>query len=148
MPTNIQVIFYSLHGHVYQLAEAIAEGARQVPDSNVELFQVAETLSADVIANMGGTDTRKAFQHVPIAQIDHLRISRNRKVAADIANFTIRHDHNAVRDECFRFTIKHARRFQRNRLIRRAHGQDRQTGTNDECAKRNGEPELFHAGDI
>ena len=73
MPTNIQVIFYSLHGHVYQLAEAIAEGARQVPDSNVELFQVAETLSADVIANMGGTDTRKAFQHVPIAQIDHLR---------------------------------------------------------------------------
>ena len=31
MSVKVQVIFYSVYGHVWKLAEAIAEGARQVP---------------------------------------------------------------------------------------------------------------------
>ena len=72
MPTNVQIIFYSLHGHVYRMAEAVAEGARSVPDTKVELFQVRETLPDEVIAKMGATETRKKFAHVPIAQTDRL----------------------------------------------------------------------------
>ena len=28
---KLQIIFYSMYGHIHQLAEAVAEGARQVP---------------------------------------------------------------------------------------------------------------------
>ena len=35
MGARVQVIFYSTYGHVYRLAEAVAEGARAVAGSNV-----------------------------------------------------------------------------------------------------------------
>ena len=41
MNTRVKVIFYSLYGHVWQLAEAIAAGAREVPGTEVEVLQVA-----------------------------------------------------------------------------------------------------------
>ena len=72
MPVNIQVIFYSMYGHVYRLAEAIAEGARQAGDTDVKLFQVRETLSEEVLAKMGATEAKKAFAHVPQASVDQL----------------------------------------------------------------------------
>lgn len=67
MSVKIKVIFHSLYGHVYKLAEAIASGAREVPGVEVELLQVAETLPDDVLKKMGAFDAKKAFAHVPIA---------------------------------------------------------------------------------
>ena len=67
MPVKVQVIFYSMYGHVWKMAEAVAEGARQVPDAQVELLQVAETLPNEVLAKMGAVDAKKAFAHVPVA---------------------------------------------------------------------------------
>ena len=67
MPANIQIIFYSTYGHVFRLAEAIAEGARSIPDTDVQVFQVPETLPPDVIAKMGATEAKKAFAHIPTA---------------------------------------------------------------------------------
>lgn len=67
MAVKVQVIFYSMYGHVWKMAEAVAEGARQVPGAQVELYQVAETLPADVLAKMGATDAKKAFAHIPLA---------------------------------------------------------------------------------
>jgi len=72
MPVKVQIVFYSLYGHVYRMAEAVAEGARQVPGAQVELLQVAETLPADVIAKMGATDAKRAFAHVPTADPKNL----------------------------------------------------------------------------
>jgi NAD(P)H dehydrogenase (quinone) len=66
MPAKIQVIFYSMYGHVWRLAEAIAAGAREV-GGDVQVLQVAETLPAEVLAKMGATEARKAFAHIPIA---------------------------------------------------------------------------------
>ena len=34
---KVQVVFYSLYGHIHKLAEAIAEGARGVPGAEVSL---------------------------------------------------------------------------------------------------------------
>jgi NAD(P)H dehydrogenase (quinone) len=68
MSTKIKVIFHSLYGHVYQLAEALAEGARSVPGTEVDLLQVAETLPDEVIAKMGATEAKKAFAHIPVAK--------------------------------------------------------------------------------
>jgi NAD(P)H dehydrogenase (quinone) len=73
MATKVQVIFYSMYGHLWKMADAVAEGARQVPGAQVELFQIAETLPADVLAKMGATDAKKAFAHIPIA--DPLRLA-------------------------------------------------------------------------
>jgi NAD(P)H dehydrogenase (quinone) len=67
MSAKVQVIFYSTYGHVYRLAEAVAEGARAVAGSDVQVLQVAETLPADVLEKMGATEARKAFAHVPVA---------------------------------------------------------------------------------
>ena len=36
MPTKVQIVFYSTYGHVHRLAEAVAEGARSVPDTEVD----------------------------------------------------------------------------------------------------------------
>ena len=66
MSTKVQVIFYSLYGHIYQMAEAVAAGAREA-GAEVELLQVQETLPDEIIAKMGATEAKKAFEHVPIA---------------------------------------------------------------------------------
>ena len=67
MPAKVQVIFHSLYGHVHQLAEAIAEGARQVPGVDAQVLQVAETMPAEVIEKMGATAAKKTFAHIPLA---------------------------------------------------------------------------------
>ncbi|HEY9249465.1 MAG TPA: NAD(P)H:quinone oxidoreductase [Rariglobus sp.] len=68
MSTKIKVIFHSLYGHVYQLAEALAEGARSVPGAEVEILQVAETLPDEVLVKMGALEAKKAFAHIPVAK--------------------------------------------------------------------------------
>lgn len=72
MDVRIMVVFYSTYGHVYRMAEAIAEGARKVPGAEVVIRQVPETLSDEVLAKMGATEARKAFAHVPVAEVDEL----------------------------------------------------------------------------
>ncbi|MFO0801257.1 MAG: NAD(P)H:quinone oxidoreductase [Gemmataceae bacterium] len=66
MAAKVQVIFYSTYGHVWQLAEAVAEGARAA-GADVQLLRVAETLPDDVLAKMGAAEAQKAFAHVPLA---------------------------------------------------------------------------------
>jgi len=67
MAVKVQVIFYSLYGHVWKMAEAVAEGARQVPGADVQIYQVAETLPPEILAKMGATEAKKAFAHIPVA---------------------------------------------------------------------------------
>jgi NAD(P)H dehydrogenase (quinone) len=65
--TKIKVIFYSMHGHVYKLAEAIAAGAREVSGCEVTLEQVAELVPQDVLESSGAAKARAAFSHIPLA---------------------------------------------------------------------------------
>jgi len=69
---KLLVLFYSTYGHVYRMAQAIAEGAKGIPGAEVVLKRVPETLPAEVIAAMGATEAQKAFAEVPIATIDDL----------------------------------------------------------------------------
>ncbi len=66
MSTKIKVVFHSLYGHVYKLAEAIAEGAREIPGVEVELLQVDEILPESVLEKMGALEAKKAFAHIPL----------------------------------------------------------------------------------
>lgn len=72
MPAKIQVIFYSMYGHVHRLAEAVAQGAREVPGTEVQLLQVRETLPDEILQKMGAVEARKAFANIPIADPNHL----------------------------------------------------------------------------
>ena len=68
MGPKVQVIFYSMYGHVYTLAEAIAEGARSVPGAEVSLYQVPELVPAEALERSGAAKARAAFAHVPLAE--------------------------------------------------------------------------------
>jgi NAD(P)H dehydrogenase (quinone) len=69
---KINIIFHSIYGHIYRLAEAVAEGAGQVSGTQVKLFQVSETLSDDILAKMGATQAKKTFAHIPTATLENL----------------------------------------------------------------------------
>jgi NAD(P)H dehydrogenase (quinone) len=64
---KIQVIFYSMYGHVYRLAEAVAAGAREVAGAEVSIQQVAELVPEEALARSGAKAARQAFAHIPRA---------------------------------------------------------------------------------
>ncbi len=69
---KIQVVFYSMYGHIYRMAEAIAEGARQVEGAEVEMYQVPELVPDEALERTGGKAARSAFAHVPVIEPDRL----------------------------------------------------------------------------
>lgn len=69
---RIQVVFYSMYGHVYRLAEAVAAGAREVKGADVRLFQVPELLPPEVLKQSGAGEARAVFAHVPVIAPDTL----------------------------------------------------------------------------
>jgi len=68
MSTKISIIFYSMYGHVYRLAEAVAEGARSLKNTDVCLFQVPELMPDAALEASGAKAARKAFAHIPVAE--------------------------------------------------------------------------------
>lgn len=75
MKVRIQVVFYSMYGHVYQMAEAICRGARHIREAEVELFQVPELVSQDILEKSGASEARQAFAHVPTITTDQLALA-------------------------------------------------------------------------
>ena len=69
---KILVVFYSTYGHVYKMAEAIAEGAKTVMGAEVEIRRVPETLPQGVLEKMGAVDAQKAFSQIAEATVDDL----------------------------------------------------------------------------
>ncbi len=69
---KVLIVYYSMYGHVHRLAEAVAEGAREVAGAQVELRRVPETLPEEVLKKMGALEPQKAFAHIPICQVDEL----------------------------------------------------------------------------
>lgn len=64
---KIKIVFYSMFGHIYKLAEAVAEGAREVEGAEVELLQVAELVPDDVLEKSGAKKAREVFADIPTA---------------------------------------------------------------------------------
>ena len=57
---------------MYKLAEAVAEGARQVEGNEVVIKRVPETLPKELLDKIGATEAQKAFDHIPVAKPDEL----------------------------------------------------------------------------
>ncbi|MGB6066982.1 MAG: NAD(P)H:quinone oxidoreductase [Desulfomonilaceae bacterium] len=69
---KIQIIFYSMYGHVHEMAEAVAEGAREVEGAEVALYQVAELVPEAALERTGAKAARQAFAHIPEAMPDQM----------------------------------------------------------------------------
>jgi NAD(P)H dehydrogenase (quinone) len=67
---KINVIFHSIHGHIYKMAEAIAEGAREIEGAEVGIYQVPETMPKEIIEKMGAIEQKKLFAHIPVITRD------------------------------------------------------------------------------
>ena len=67
MSVRVQVVFYSMYGHIYRMAEAVAEGAREVEGAEVTVYQVPELVPEAVLEKSGAKAARQAFAHVPVA---------------------------------------------------------------------------------
>ncbi|WP_250453941.1 NAD(P)H:quinone oxidoreductase [Caballeronia sp. ATUFL_M2_KS44] len=65
---KLLVLYYSMYGHVEAMAQAVADGARGVPDVEVTVKRVPETIPADQASVIGV----KLDQQAPVASIDEL----------------------------------------------------------------------------
>jgi NAD(P)H dehydrogenase (quinone) len=65
---KVLVLYHSFYGHIEAMANAVAEGARAVPGTTVDLKRVPETVPPEVFKAAGG----KGDQPAPIAQPSEL----------------------------------------------------------------------------
>lgn len=72
MSVKVQVIFYSMYGHIYKMAQAVVEGAKQVPGAEVSLYQVQELIPDNILEQYGAKAARASFANVPLASVDKL----------------------------------------------------------------------------
>jgi NAD(P)H:quinone oxidoreductase type IV len=70
--TTIKIIFYSMYGHVFKLAEAVAKGAGEIHDTNISLFRVPELVPENILIQSGAKKAQEAFEHIPIAEVSEL----------------------------------------------------------------------------
>jgi len=69
---KVLVVYYSMYGHVHRMAQAVAEGAREVPGAQVTVRRVPETLPQDALEAMGASGPQKAMAEVPVAIVEEL----------------------------------------------------------------------------
>lgn len=69
---KILIVYYSMYGHINRLAEAVAEGAKEVKGAEVVMRRVPETLPDEVLKKMGALEAQKKFSSVPVCTVDEL----------------------------------------------------------------------------
>ncbi len=69
---KVLIPFYSLYGHVYKMAQAVAEGAAQVEGAEAILRRVPETLPAEVLEKMGAVEAQQTMSQVPVCTVEEL----------------------------------------------------------------------------
>jgi len=69
---KILVLYYSMYGHVHRMAEAVAEGVKEVKGVEAVLRRAPETLPAEVLGKMGALEAQKGMAHVPICTVEEL----------------------------------------------------------------------------
>ena len=69
---KVLIVFYSTYGHTFKMAEAVAEGAKEIAGAEVHIRRTPETLSQEILEKMGAVDAQKVFSHVPVCTVDEL----------------------------------------------------------------------------
>jgi NAD(P)H dehydrogenase (quinone) len=69
---KVLIVQYSMYGHINKMAEAVAEGVREVAGCEVVIKRVPETLTDEVLGMMGALDAQKGMAHIPVASVADL----------------------------------------------------------------------------
>jgi NAD(P)H dehydrogenase (quinone) len=69
---KVLVLYYSMYGHIHRMAEAVAEGVREVSGGEAVLRRVPETLPQNVLEMMGAAEAQKTMAHVPVCTVEEL----------------------------------------------------------------------------
>jgi NAD(P)H dehydrogenase (quinone) len=69
---KVLIVYYSAYGHIHRMAEAVAEGVREVKGAEVEMRRVPETLPENILKQIGAIEAQKTFSHIPICTVDEL----------------------------------------------------------------------------
>ncbi len=72
---KLSIVFYSMYGHIFKMAEAVAEGAESVKGAEVSLYRVPETLDNGILENMGALESAKMMSNIPVADLSVLEKS-------------------------------------------------------------------------
>lgn len=92
MSTKVLILYYSTWGHIEQMADAVARGAREIPGTEVTIKRVPELMPEDVAKQAGA----KLDQAAPIASPEELAgydaiiigtPTRFGRMSAQMANF-------------------------------------------------------------
>jgi NAD(P)H dehydrogenase (quinone) len=71
-PVRVHVIFYSMYGHVYKMAQAIVAGTKLVNEVEASLYQVPELVPQEILEKSGAAKIRATFSHIPLAKTEFL----------------------------------------------------------------------------
>jgi NAD(P)H dehydrogenase (quinone) len=69
---KIQIIFYSMYGHIYRMTEAVADGVKMVEGTDVAIYQVPELVPQNILEKIGAAKAREVFAHIPVASVEQL----------------------------------------------------------------------------
>lgn len=69
---KVLIVFYSMYGHIYQLACAAAEGVAEVTGAEAVLRRVPETLPQEVLIKMKALEMQKKMEHIPLCTTQEL----------------------------------------------------------------------------
>ena len=69
---KVLIVYYSLYGHVYKLAKAVAEGAQSIEGVDVILRRAPERLSDEVLEKMGAREAQRQQADIPVCTIEEL----------------------------------------------------------------------------
>ena len=69
---KVLIVYYSMYGHVHRMAQAIAEGVREVAGAEAVLRRVPETLPLEVIEAMGAVEAQAAMSEIPICKVEEM----------------------------------------------------------------------------
>ncbi|MBM3493325.1 MAG: NAD(P)H:quinone oxidoreductase [Armatimonadetes bacterium] len=65
---RVYVVFHSMYGHIYRMAEAVAEGVREAHGAVVTVYRVPELVPDEVLQRTGAAAAQASFAHVPIIE--------------------------------------------------------------------------------
>ncbi|MBY9000164.1 MAG: NAD(P)H:quinone oxidoreductase [Candidatus Heimdallarchaeota archaeon] len=68
---KVLVLFYSMYGHVYRMAEAIAEGVREAGGEAV-IRRVPELVPEDILERSGAKEAQRVYEHIPVITVDEM----------------------------------------------------------------------------
>lgn len=69
---KVQIIFYSMYGHVWRMAQTVAEGVKEVSGAEVALYQVPELVPPEALEKSGAAKIKAQFADIPVASVQQL----------------------------------------------------------------------------